>query len=345
MTVGCAASAGMSRVRGATPAVPRTVCSGQGVKGQQPPRHPFVAGAVAGGIEAVITYPFEYTKAQLQLGTAPYRTIRGCFAHTVREFGWRGMYRGMSPWLVFAFPKTAVRFTTFETAKETVGDWTAARVAAAARPVAGGAVGVAVLQGAQPPPVGPLGTLLCGMAAGLVECLVVGVVMNTVSVKMVDDRNRPHGQPAQFRGLRGAMSSIVRSEGLGGLYCGVAPLMVKMVANQAIRFSVYGAISRWATQGRASGRLSMAESAGAGAVAGMVSVFVTQPVDMVRTRMMGLQARQYSGSVDCAVQVYRQGGLSKFYVGTLPRLVRVALEVAVVFALFEKVSQVLDEVW
>ena len=90
-----------------------------------------MAGAVAGGIEAVITYPFEYTKAQLQLGTAPYRTIRGCFEHTVRAYGARGMYRGMSPWLVFAFPKTAVRFTTFETAKGLVGGWAAERESAA----------------------------------------------------------------------------------------------------------------------------------------------------------------------------------------------------------------------
>eukprot|EP00961_Rhodomonas_salina_P110905 1492421-Rhodomonas_salina.1 len=31
------------------------------------PKHPFVAGAITGGIEILITYPLEYTKCQMQL--------------------------------------------------------------------------------------------------------------------------------------------------------------------------------------------------------------------------------------------------------------------------------------
>jgi len=37
-----------------------------------------------------------------------------CVRYTLRTKGPSGLYKGLTPWLVFAFPRSAVRFSTYE---------------------------------------------------------------------------------------------------------------------------------------------------------------------------------------------------------------------------------------
>jgi len=81
-----------------------------------------IAGGIAGGIEICITYPTEYVKTQMQL----YEELKtlgmiGVGKDTVKKFGIRGLYRGLTPLLAFSIPKSAVRFWAFEEAKKTIG--------------------------------------------------------------------------------------------------------------------------------------------------------------------------------------------------------------------------------
>lgn len=45
-----------------------------------------------------------------------------------------------------------------------------------------------------------------------------------------------------------------------------------------------------------------------GAVAGAASVFGNTPIDVVKTRMQGLEAAKYKGTVDCFVKVWTNEG-------------------------------------
>ena len=47
--------------------------------------------------------------------------------------------------------------------------------------------------------------------------------------------------------------------------------------------------------------------------------------------------------MDCAVKTYQNEGISAFYKGTLPRMSRVVIDVAIVFVLYEEVLKVLDK--
>jgi Mitochondrial carrier protein len=68
------------------------------------------------------------------------------------------------------------------------------------------------------------------------------------------------------------------------------------------------------------------------------------PVDVIKTRMQGLEASKYKNVVDCARQIAQQEGLKGFYKGATARLARVCLDVTVV-VLYEQISKVLDKVW
>lgn len=95
------------------------------------PQHPLLAGGITGGIEICITYPLEYAKCQLQLeqlgrsvhagksakdlpAHRPERGLLGVFKDTVRTRGFTGLYSGLSPWLLFSFPRAAFRFSVYE---------------------------------------------------------------------------------------------------------------------------------------------------------------------------------------------------------------------------------------
>lgn len=74
-----------------------------------------------------------------------------------------------------------------------------------------------------------------------------------------------------------------------------------------------------------------------GAIAGAASVYGNTPIDVVKTRMQGLEAKKYKSSVDCAVQIWKKEGFFAFYKGTVPRLSRVCLDVAITFMIYDSI--------
>ncbi len=82
------------------------------------PQHPFVAGGLTGGLEILVTFPMEFVKCQLQLKhhyqLNAFSGPVDCVFYTLRTKGPLGLYKGLSPWLVFAFPRSAVRFSTYD---------------------------------------------------------------------------------------------------------------------------------------------------------------------------------------------------------------------------------------
>jgi hypothetical protein len=73
-----------------------------------------------------------------------------------------------------------------------------------------------------------------------------------------------------------------------------------------------------------------------GAVAGIVTVYMTMPFDVVKTRMQSERASQYRGAFDCVATMFREEGLRRFWKGTTPRLLRLILSGGIVFTIYEK---------
>ncbi len=137
----------------------------------------------------------------------------------------------------------------------------------------------------------------------------------------------------------------MRQEGLGGLYKGLLPTILKQGSNQAMRFFVYNNLTDWFKARSGSSRNSSPETLFAGGLAGFVSVYGNTPIDVVKTRMQGLEAAKYRSSLHCAQQIWQNEGIRAFYKGTVPRLSRVVLDTAIVFTLYEQIVHALDLVW
>ena len=72
----------------------------------------------------------------------------------------------------------------------------------------------------------------------------------------------------------------------------------------------------------------------AGGFAGFCSVMANNPVDVIKTRLQGVEASKYNGVMDCGKQILAKEGLMGFYSGAKPRLARVILDVALTFSIF-----------
>ncbi len=81
-----------------------------------------------------------------------------------------------------------------------------------------------------------------------------------------------------------------------------------------------------------------------GGIAGLITVYVTQPLDTIKTRMQSLEARSmYGNSFRCAAMIFQQEGLLTFWSGALPRLARLVLSGGIVFTMYEKSMELMDK--
>ena len=279
-----------------------------------------LSGGIAGGIEICITMPTEYVKTQLQLdkgsGKTQYNGIVDCVKKTVREFGVRGLYRGLGSMILFSVPKSAVRFGGYDI----VSKW-----------VSGGTGKVTKFE-----------ALGCGLCAGVLEALFVVIPQETIKTKMIHDRNQPI---PKYKGTINAVSTIIRQEGFSGIYKGVTATVMKQGTNQAVRFYVMYLLNNAYRGENDSKTIPFYLTFVFGGIAGASSVFANTPIDVIKTRMQGVDAHKYKSNWDCIKQVYRQTGLLGFYKGTVPRLGRVCADVAIVFTIKEQVVKFLNFVW
>lgn len=176
----------------------------------------FLSGGLTGIIEICITYPFEFIKSSLQVQPGRYSGPLHALRSNVRAHGWQVLYRGSPSWLLFAFPKVAIRFTSFDAAAQALAT-----------------LGLADADTGQSDLARDVGA---GLAAGSVEAVTCLAPCQNISIKMTHDANlcvANQRYPRFFPGV----AMICREVGVAGMLAGVGPVLVKNSVNYAIRFS------------------------------------------------------------------------------------------------------------
>lgn len=82
----------------------------------------------------------------------------------------------------------------------------------------------------------------------------------------------------------------------------------------------------------------------AGGAAGFISVVLTMPFDVVKTRMQGLDAAMYEGTVDCVQKVYTSEGITAFWKGMAARLPRVVFGQSITLAGYDVFMRLLSKI-
>ncbi|KAJ5583851.1 hypothetical protein N7450_006515 [Penicillium hetheringtonii] len=269
------------------------------------------AGGIAGGVEAGITYPFEYSKTRVQLvqgGSAatssnPLRLI----AQVARQEGISALYIGCSSLIIGTSGKAAVRFLSYDTIKGFLSDE----------------------QGKLPAGRG----ILAGMVAGMAESIVAVTPTERIKTAMIDDAKTNR----QFKSGFHAVTVLVKNHGLRELYRGLVSTTIKQSATSAVRMGTYNILKETGkSQGIAPSAVS---SFGMGALAGLVTVYATQPFDTLKTRAQSVSG---AGLVEASRSVMREYGVLGFWKGSSMRLGRLLLSGGIVFSVYEQISALLS---
>lgn len=293
---------------------------------------PILAGALTGGLEAIIMYPTEYVKTHLQLQDKKnprYHGMIDCYRQTVRENGFLGLYRGVTPLVIGSIPKQASRWGSYECSCS--GMLELKRYL----------FGISSQQRLTKKDLTMAEISVCGFIAGSVEALVAVVPTETVKTVLIHDERSVQPRFAN-RSLVYVVSTLLREDGIRGIYRGVSNTVTKQGLNQCTRFpSQLAAMNVFCGGGREHRRKSPVWNGAAGFCAGVFSVLITQPFDVVKTKMQGNDRHQYKSSWDCWQKTAKWNGVGHFYAGSAARTIRVGGNVALTFTLFPLIKDLL----
>eukprot|EP00616_Rhizochromulina_sp_CCMP1243_P001294 CAMPEP_0118981728 /NCGR_PEP_ID=MMETSP1173-20130426/31188_1 /TAXON_ID=1034831 /ORGANISM="Rhizochromulina marina cf, Strain CCMP1243" /LENGTH=289 /DNA_ID=CAMNT_0006932171 /DNA_START=44 /DNA_END=913 /DNA_ORIENTATION=+ len=272
------------------------------------PQVAMVSGAVAGGIEAFAMWPTENIKTQLQLQTKAespkFTSFAGGVRYVVKNEGVLGLYTGLVPIIIGSLPKAGIRF-------------------------GGNAFFKGHLLQMDLPVPTTIVNLLGGVCAGACEAVLAVTPMETVKTKTIQMKC----------GFLEGMGRILSDSGVGGLYKGVVPTVIKQASNQGLRFMFMGTYKDWRSDG-GKRKLTTPETLLGGMGAGCFSTLGNNPFDVVKTKMQGVDASRFKGTLDCFVQIFRTEGIGGYYRGVLPRLYRVVPGQGIIFASFDLIEPV-----
>ena len=276
------------------------------------PLRSIIAGSTAGAVEIAITYPAEFAKTRIQLN----QNLPSAQRIPLPPFG-RQWYAGCTTLILGNSIKAGVRFVAFDQYRRLLSD-------------AEGNVS------------GPM-TVVSGFLAGATESLLAVTPFESIKTQLIDDRKR--AQP-RMQGFVHGSGVIWREQGLRGFFKGFVPTTARQAANSAVRFSSYTWLRQIAQSYVAPGeKLGALGTFAIGGMAGTITVYATQPIDTIKTRMQAIDSKgMYRNSVDCGVKIFREEGVLKLWSGAVPRLGRLIFSGGIVFTMYEKTMELLDQV-
>mmetsp|Transcript_9149 Transcript_9149/g.29428 ORF Transcript_9149/g.29428 Transcript_9149/m.29428 type:complete len:272 (+) Transcript_9149:189-1004(+) len=179
----------------------------------------------------------------------------------------------------------------------------------------------------------PGSTFTCGMLAGLTEALVLVAPTERLKIlRTAELRAGAHSAGASSSVFHAA-GALVREQGVAGLWHGAAPTAARQMLANGLRFFFYDHF-------KAALKGVPGSAAIAGGMTGVVSVVLTNPVDVVKTR---IQAAPAGGGLGAQVGTVREMIAAEGWVsltrGMSARALKIGSGQAVIFGVFDCVKR------
>lgn len=271
---------------------------------------PFVNGGLAGMTATAVIQPIDMIKVRLQLAgegvrTGPRPTALGVARDIIASGKVLDLYTGLSAGLLRQAVYTTSRLGFFETFMKTLKK----QADASNRSVSFGERAAA------------------GLAAGGIASI-IGNPADLALIRMQADGLKPPEARANYRSVIDALVRISKAEGIGALWAGAFPTVVRAMA---LNFGQLTFFSESKAQLKKHTELGpRTQTFAASAIAGFFASFLSLPFDFIKTRLQKQQKDPatgklpYNGLFDCARKVVRDEGWLRFYRGFGTYYVRIA---------------------
>lgn len=267
-------------------------------------------GGIASAMAACCTHPLDLLKVHLQTNQGPKMGVVQMGVKVVKTDGILGLYNGLSASVLRQLTYSMTRFAIYETVKkELIKDNrnmpVYEKIALAA---------------------------FAGASGGL-----VGTPADLINVRMQNDIRLPPTERRNYKHAVDGLYRVVRYEGLFKSFNGAT-----MASSRAVCVTV-GQLAGYDTMKNmllATGffedniRLHLTSST----LAGMMATLLTQPLDVMKTRMMNATPGYYNSIMSCAVDIAKAGPLG-FFKGFVPAFVRLGPHTVLTFVFLEQIRQ------
>ncbi|BBN01553.1 solute carrier family 25 (mitochondrial folate transporter), member 32 [Marchantia polymorpha subsp. ruderalis] len=292
------------------------------------------AGAVAGFATVVSLHPLDIVRTRFQVNDGrnasipSYKSTIHALSTIGRIEGLRGLYAGLTPALIGSSVSWGAYFLFYSNAK-------------------------ARYQGMVNGELGPVLHLISAVEAGSLVCLVTNPLW---LVKTRLQLQAPgHGTQKPYTGVADALRSIVREEGLRGLYKGLGPGLL-LVSHGALQFMAYEEMQKFLLASRskrvpdhdsdgAAPKLASVDFAVLGAASKIFALFCTYPYSVVRSRIQQRPddkgVASYVGGWQALKKTFRYEGVRGLYKGLSPALIRTVPSSSITFVVYESVLKFL----
>ncbi|XP_020731200.2 solute carrier family 25 member 48 [Odocoileus virginianus] len=275
----------------------------------------FVAGWIGGAASVIVGHPLDTVKARLQAGSG-YGSTLSCIRTVYRRESVFGFFKGMSFPLASIAVYNSVVFGVFSNTQRFLSHHRCRE------PEAG-------------PPHVLSDLLLASMVAGVVS-VGLGAPVDLIKIRLqmqtqpfqeaslsLKPRVAALGDQPAYQGPVHCFATIVRTEGLAGLYRGASAMLLRDVPGYCLYFIPYVFLSDWITPEACAGPSPCAVWL-AGGMAGAISWGTATPMDVVKSRLQadGVYVNKYRGVLDCISQSYQKEGLKVFFRGITVNAVR-----------------------
>eukprot|EP00551_Chaetoceros_affinis_P002805 CAMPEP_0203657896 /NCGR_PEP_ID=MMETSP0088-20131115/46548_1 /ASSEMBLY_ACC=CAM_ASM_001087 /TAXON_ID=426623 /ORGANISM="Chaetoceros affinis, Strain CCMP159" /LENGTH=381 /DNA_ID=CAMNT_0050519407 /DNA_START=42 /DNA_END=1187 /DNA_ORIENTATION=+ len=267
-------------------------------------------------------------RAPVKASLGPIGTAR----RIVQREGFLSLYKGLTAVYFGIIPKMAIRFLSFEQYREALQK-------IAGPPSSGAEYSTTV-------------NFTAGLASGLTEAVMIVTPAEVCKIRMQSQYNSlmDPSQLARRKYTNVAQTAyvIVKEEGIGALYKGLVPTMMRQGCNQAVNFTMYNIFKRKLLEIQNTKELVHWQSLVLGGISGGFGPIVNNPLDVVKTRMQKQVIKpgkpvKYTGIAQSIMMIAKEEGTLALWKGITPRLMRIMPGQAITFMTYEAVSSSLTE--
>eukprot|EP00761_Pharyngomonas_kirbyi_P012188 gb/GECH01012215.1/.p1 GENE.gb/GECH01012215.1/~~gb/GECH01012215.1/.p1 ORF type:complete len:317 (+),score=78.65 gb/GECH01012215.1/:1-951(+) len=278
-----------------------------------------VMGALASGTAACFTQPIDLIKVRMQLQGEAVKKAKGkvnafsMVKNICKENGILGLYDGLSASLMRQISYSGTRIGVYPVIKHQVADKFGRFI--------------------KDPETSLIVKVVSGMGAGAIGAA-AGNPADLIMVRMQADKRLPPESRRNYTSVFNGWMRVIREEGVLQLWRGCSPTVIRAMFVTAGQLSSYDQIkqSLLATQFFDD---TVYTQFVASISAGFIATVVTNPIDVIKTRLMN--SSSYSGVIDCFSRVASKEGLSAFYKGFMPSFVRLGPQTVITMLAYERI--------
>lgn len=188
--------------------------------------------------------------------------------------------------------------------------------------------------------------IVAGLIAGGIGAA-VGNPADVAMVRMQADGRLPISQRRNYKSVIDAITQMSKSEGVTSLWRGSSLTVNRAMLVTASQLASYDQFKETLLK-KESIKDGLAVHVTASFAAGFVAAVMSNPVDVIKTRVMNMKvepgmAPPYSGAIDCAMKTIKAEGPMALYKGFIPTISRQGPFTVVLFVTLEQVRKILKD--